>query len=278
MCRKIGLMGKDVCWKWDRWGERGEIRTRHFHSSPKIGKEVFSLDGPMAASANLEFHAAAADPAGQRARSAGEFMCGCKSVNKILRIVQAGDGDTAGTVHHDRAARDTDAGTRCDEVIGFDGLGNGETCGSTAGISRLGRKVVFDVHAAEISLDAKDPMAALEVKTNLSAAVETTRTQGLIAGCSYRRNTAVGEIAGWTENGAGKRIAVAFDATGISADVKALKILRVGRANRKKRKNKHTGSRYESVQNTPHLSIEFSFTGGRTNLISWFSCALPLER
>ena len=157
-------------------------------------------------------------------------MCGCKGVNKTLRIVETGYGDTAGTVHHDRAARDTDAGTRCDEVIGFDRLGNGETCGSAAGIKRPGRKVVFDVHAAEISLNAKNPMAALEVKTNLSAAVETARTQGFIAGCGYRWNTAQGEIAGWTENGACKRIGISFDAAGISADIKPFKILGLCRA------------------------------------------------
>jgi hypothetical protein len=121
-------------------------------------------------------------------------------------------------------------------------------------------------------------MSILEVVANLSAAVEPAGTQRLIAGCSYRRNTVVGEITGWTENGAGKRIAVAFDATGISADVKALKILRVGRANRKKRKNKHTGARYESVQNTPHLKIRIVSCTGGTRLLSALTCLPVVHR
>jgi len=99
------------------------------------------------------------------------------------------------------------------------------------------------VHAAEISLDAKNPMAALEVKADLSATVETARTQRLIARCGYRRNAAKGKIASWTENGACKRIGIAFDAAGISADVKAFEILGVGGAKRNQSKRKNTHSR-----------------------------------
>lgn len=68
MRREIGLVGKDVGWKWDaRRGKGSEIGAGRFHAAAKIGKEVFSLDRPMTASSNLEFHAAAAGPAGQLA-------------------------------------------------------------------------------------------------------------------------------------------------------------------------------------------------------------------
>jgi hypothetical protein len=94
-----------------------------------------------------------------------------------------------------------------------------------------------------IEFDAKNPMAVLEVKANLSASVETARTQRLMAGCGYCRNTSSGKIASWTENGASKRIAVTFDAAGISADVKPFEILGLRSTKRDQSKGKYTGSR-----------------------------------
>ena len=68
MRREIGLVGKDVGWEWDARRRKGsEIGAGRFHAAAKIGKEVFGLDGPMTASANLEFHATAGGPTRQHA-------------------------------------------------------------------------------------------------------------------------------------------------------------------------------------------------------------------
>ena len=68
MRREIGMVREHVGGEWDaRRREGSEIGAGRFHASTKIGKEVFSLDGPMTASANLELHATAGGPAGQHA-------------------------------------------------------------------------------------------------------------------------------------------------------------------------------------------------------------------
>jgi hypothetical protein len=114
-------------------GECCEIGARRFYAGTKIGKDVFSFDGPMTASSNLKFHATATGPAGQLARNAGALMGGCKCVNKVLGVVEAGHGDTTSPIHHYRTARDTNAGTCCEQVISLDRLGNREIVGAQQG-------------------------------------------------------------------------------------------------------------------------------------------------
>lgn len=68
MRREVGLVREYVGGKWDaRRREGSEIGAGRFHAGTKISKEVFSLDGPMTASANLELHATAGGPTRQHA-------------------------------------------------------------------------------------------------------------------------------------------------------------------------------------------------------------------
>src|ERR1051326_5556037 len=233
MGREISVMREHVR-REQNWGcEGGQVAAGGLDPGSKIGKQILGLDRPVAPATNLEFHAAATGPTGQLARDRGAFMGGCEGVDEIFRIVEIGQSYAAGSIYHDPTACNANAGTRCKKVIGLDRLGNGEIGGRTARISCRGRKVVLDVHAAKISLDAKDPMTLLEVIADLTAAIEAAGTQGLVTCCGYRRNAALGEKACWAKNGAGKRITVTFDAAAVPTDVEAIKILSLRRAGSK---------------------------------------------
>lgn len=68
MRREIGLVREHVGGEWDaRRREGSEIGAGRFHAGTKISKEVFSLDRPMTASSNLEFHTTACGPTRQHA-------------------------------------------------------------------------------------------------------------------------------------------------------------------------------------------------------------------
>src|SRR6266567_6142807 len=152
-------------------------------------------------------------------------MRGREGVNKIFFVVEVSQGKAARAIHQDMSVCHADAGTRRQQPIAVDRLGNREACCGATGINPCGGKVIAHMHRAEIGLDSQDPMAGLKVIACLAASSEAPRTQWLMTNSRNRRHTALGEIAGWAENGTGERIGITLDSSGIAADVKALPVL-----------------------------------------------------
>src|SRR5262249_4086243 len=165
----------------------------------------------------------------------------CEGVREQRLVIGVGHGKTSRAIDKYRPTCETSAWPRGKEPVGADRLRDRERGGRTAGVLF---RVAFgsdQTHAAKVGFEADNETAHLKVIADLATTSGTVTFQVLIPFCRDRRHAGCGKVASWAEDGAGLRVGVVMDKSGVSAKVKTLEIAGARRDRCNQGKQQHAG-------------------------------------